>query len=593
MQRGSIKWYCPVKGFGFIKHHGKDIFFPSESLPEEIDRNKDVVHNQRVSFFLAHDQRNRIMAVKLNFTNKLQHTPISISVKSPVPVKSHTPSNSTPKSQTPNSFEHECARLSNIDVIQKSKGTFFIFDKMHNFSFLLDTGATKSLLPKTRFAPTKKCNDKIVGVTGNSMQCYGTVELELDLQLATSFKHNFLVVDLPFSYGILGNDFFSLYAFKLCFESSSITHTPTNSFVELLSSPCRRHIVKMASLEEINKVIKTDHIEAKHKKSEEESQCLNILKEFPTLLQEPSYFEAPKHKFCLDIELTDDRAIYQKPRPVPAREFQAINENFEKLLKCGAVIKKASKFASPVTVVKKKSGDFRICADYRKLNDKTVDLNFPIPSISNLQFLLTEKHKWFSVIDLRSAYYSLPLTERASERAAIITQRGTYQPLRSPFGLKNSPAAFCELISAVISGLESFTYSYLDDFLIYSKTFKDHKIHLRSLLERLRDYGLYLSEEKCVLAQKEVVFLGHIFSSEGIRPLEEKTDLIATLRKPKTLRELRSFLGVANYYRDHCRNFSKIVAPLNDLLKGPKRSKNQPYPGMKNTKQHSIKPFTH
>ena len=299
---------------------------------------------------------------------------------------------------------------------------------------------------------------------------------------------------------------------------------------------------------------------------------------FPNLLTEPSYFSPPKHNFVLDIELKDECAIYQRPRKVPAAEFHAINDNFENLLRNGAVVKKSSNFASPVTVVQKKSGDYRICVDYRKLNAQTIDLNFPIPAISNLQFLLSKEHKWFSVLDLKSAYYSLPLTARASERAAITTQRGVYQPLRSPFGLKNSPAKFCELVASVIEGLETFTFAYLDDFLVFSKTFFDHQKHLSALLTRLDSYGLFINPEKCKLAQYEVVFLGHILSCHGIRPLQEKTDFISTIKVPKTLKELRSFLGIANYYRDHCENFSEITAPLSKLLCGPKRSKKSPIP---------------
>ena len=473
----------------------------------------------------------------------------------------------------------EFSRLGEMDIIEPPPGAYFLFEETRKLYLLLDTGATHSLLPSKIVSTSNRSVEVISGVTGNTMQTCGRIKILLDFGLSIKFQHEFLIADLPYTYGILGSDFLAKHCFQICFASATVTHLPSRSFVEMekISSSARslRKLSESHTEHHILQCIKAngESLCKSQESTEEEEQCKAILEKFPNLLKEPSYFSPPKHNFVLDIELKENCTIYQRPRKVPAAEFHAINENFNKLLQNAAVVKTSSNFASPVTVVKKKSGDYRVCVDYRQLNAQTVDLNFPIPAIANLQFLLSKEHTWYSVLDLKSAYYSLPLTERASERAAIITQRGVFQPLRSPFGLKNSPAKFCELVSSVIEGLETFTFAYLDDFLVFSKTFSDHQDHLKTLFSRLDSYGLFLSPEKCKLAQTEVVFLGHLLSRDGIRPLQEKTDFIATIKPPKTVRELRSFLGIANYYRDHCKDFSQITAPLSKLLCGPKRPK--------------------
>ena len=310
-----------------------------------------------------------------------------------------------------------------------------------------------------------------------------------------------------------------------------------------------------------------------------ETKLWEIASNYPKLFEEPSYFRPPQHGFILDIDLEPEcPPIYHKPRRAPAAERKAIKENFETLEKQGVVVRSSSTFASPVTAVKKKNGDFRICVDYTKLNRYTKSLNFPLPAISYLQSLLTKDHKWFSTLDLKAAYYSLPMTRQASERAAIITYEGTFLPLRSPFGLKNSPAKFCELIASVIKGLSKCVFAYLDDFLVFSRTIEQHQEHVEELLKRLQSNGLYLNRDKCVLGKQRVMYLGHEISEKGLRPLNEKIELYTNLKSPKNVKELRSFLGIVNYYRAHCKNFSEIIAPLNKLLSEAPSKKNAPIP---------------
>ena len=633
---GIIKWYNFHKGYGFIESedHNKDIFFHKSAIVDQNILNDSI--GNTVTFEISMGYRGRvearsISALKLDgmvtaevinkYTDgneQLEKGLLKTKYHELTPHKTKemvhsltadcnmvkgtiTPATSDCKIQ-PTTIAHnnkiesttanlpniqEFNRLLKIDIIEPPPGAYFLFEETRKFYLLIDTGATRSILPNKQFSALKKCEQVLSGVTGNTLTTCGKISISLDFGLAIHFNHEFLVAELPFSYGILGNDFFSKHQMQICFASSTITHMPSKSFVEIQNTPCNsRALKKLSNKLEQQPIFQCIQSRAEtpvsQAQTEEEKSCIAILNNFPDLLKEPSYLLPPKHNFKLDIELRNEKfTIYQKPRRVPATEFQAINENFRKLQQNGAVVKKSSNFASPVTVVKKKNGDHRICVDYRLLNAQTIDLNFPIPMISNLQFLLSKDHCYYSVLDLKSAYYSMPLTERASQRAAIITPSASYLPLRSPFGLKNSPAKFCELISSVIEGLESFTFAYLDDFIIFSKTFSDHKRHLQTLLTRLDSFGFFINSEKCTFAKQKVDFLGHQFSNNGIRPLQEKTDFISTIEVPKTLKELRSFLGIANYYRDHCKDFSKITSPLSKLLCGPKRPKKSAIPWAK------------
>ena len=469
---------------------------------------------------------------------------------------------------------NEFERLAKIEPNNSEPNAYFILERSRQMLFLLDTGASKSILPGKIFAADEPCSTILKGVTGATMKAEGKLHINLEFNLPISFVHEFLIADIPICYGILGCDFFEQNKLRLCATTSTLTHVSSNCSIDIIkSSRGERSARKLMtdlqghSPNVIMKILSNEISTADNIEGQSEILLREAANKYQELFEEPSYFRAPKHKFILDIELEADcPSIYHRPRKAPAAERKAIKENFEKLERQGVVIRSSSNFASPVTAVKKKNGEFRICVDYTKLNQFTKSLNFPLPLISNLQSVLTKTHKWFSTLDLKSAYYSLPMTKRASERAAIITHEGTFLPLRSPFGLKNSPSKFCELIAAVIDGMGNYVFAYLDDFLIFSTTFEEHQQHMDKLLDRLRSNGLFLNKKKCIFGKSRVMYLGHEISSEGLRPLKEKLELYANLKPPKNVKELRSFIGIVNYYREHCKGFAEIVAPINKLL---------------------------
>ena len=400
----------------------------------------------------------------------------------------------------------EFGRLAQIEPVLINPTAYYVLERSRGMLFLLDTGATRSILPSGIFKPQKLCNGNpnLRGVTGKRMKIQGKTIINLEFNLPFSFNHEFLVADISGSYGILGGDFFDQHKLQFCAVTLKLTHVSSKSSIDVIKSyggarAARKVLSELHgySPKIINNICdsKTMHrVCAAGNESPSETILWDTANAFPGLFKEPSYNSPPKHSFVLDVELDDNcSSIYHKPRRAPTMERKAIKQNFDKLEKQGVVVRSSSNFASPVTAVKKKNGDYRICVDYTRLNKVTKSLNFPLPVISDLQSLLTKEHHWLSTLDLKSAYYSLPMTRRASKRAAIITHEGTFLPLRSPFGLKNSPAKFCELIASVIHGMESFVFAYIDDFIIFSRTLEEHNYHLKALLSRFKDYGFSLN----------------------------------------------------------------------------------------------------
>jgi hypothetical protein len=216
--------------------------------------------------------------------------------------------------------------------------------------------------------------------------------------------------------------------------------------------------------------------------------------------------------------------------------------------------------------VKKKDGSLRMCVDYRPLNAVTIKNKYPLPRIDVL-FDQLAGAKVFSKIDLRSGYHQIKIRASDVPKTAFSTRYGLYEFLVMSFGLTNAPAYLYLMNSVFMNELDKFVVVFIDDILIYSKSETEHARHLRIVLQRLRDHKLYAKFSKCEFWLDSVKFLGHTVSKEDIFVDPSKVQEVMDWKPPKTVHQIRSFLGLAGYYRRFIPNFSRIAKSMTELLK--------------------------
>ena len=226
-----------------------------------------------------------------------------------------------------------------------------------------------------------------------------------------------------------------------------------------------------------------------------------------------------------------------------------------------------SPWASPVVMVRKKDGSLRFCIDFRQLNVATIKDARPLPRVDDLLDAL-HGAKWFSTLDLKSGYWQVAITEQDKAKTTFWTSSGQlYEFNQVHFGLCNTPATFSRLMDRVLADLHWETcLFYLDDIIVFSSSWEEHLARLCQVFERLRYANLKLGADKCTFAAKEVNYLGHWVTEEGLLPDSSLLVVIREIPPPRTATEVRSFLGLAGYYRRYVKNFAAIAAPLAVVL---------------------------
>ncbi|KAL0540359.1 hypothetical protein IC582_024596 [Cucumis melo] len=248
-------------------------------------------------------------------------------------------------------------------------------------------------------------------------------------------------------------------------------------------------------------------------------------------------------------------------------ELKELKVQLQELLNKGFIRLSVSPWREPVFFVKKKDGSMRLCIDYRELNKVTVKNRYPLPRIDDL-FDQLQGATIFSKIDLRARHHQLTIRDSDIPKTAFRSRYGHYEFIVMSFCLTNAPAVFMDLMNKVFKDfLDTFVIVFIDDILIYSKTEAEHEEHLHQVLETLRANKLYAKFSKCDFWLKKVSFLGHVVSSEGVSVDPANIEAITSWPRPSTVSEIRSFLGLAGYYRRFVENFSRIASPLSQLTR--------------------------
>jgi hypothetical protein len=232
----------------------------------------------------------------------------------------------------------------------------------------------------------------------------------------------------------------------------------------------------------------------------------------------------------------------------------------------GFIRPSASSWGAPVLFVEKKDGSQRMCIDYRSLSEVTIKNKYPLPRIEDL-FDQLKGACVFLKIDLRSGYHQLKIRKSDTEKTSFTTRYGLYEFNAMSFGLTNAPAYFMNLMNKVfMEYLDKFVVVFIDDILVFSKNEEEHEEHLRLVLQKLREHQLYAKLSKCNFWLKEVSFLGHVITEGGVKVDPGKVKDVLNWNPPQNVSEIRSFLGLAGYYRRFIEGFSKIAKPLTELL---------------------------
>jgi hypothetical protein len=241
---------------------------------------------------------------------------------------------------------------------------------------------------------------------------------------------------------------------------------------------------------------------------------------------------------------------------------QYITENLQK----GFIEPSGAPWAPPILFALK-DGSLRFCVDYRKLNAMTKKDQYPLPLIDETLARIA-KAKIFTKIDIRQAFHRIRISPECEDLTTFRTRYGAYKYKVMPFGLTNGPATFQRFIKNTLMGyLDDFCSAYIDDILIFSETPEEHEIHVRRVLERLREAGLQADLKKCEFHVTKTKFLGFVISTEGIRPDPRKLDVVRHWERPTTVKEVQSFLGFCNFYRRFVREYGRIARPLTNLTK--------------------------
>ena len=293
-----------------------------------------------------------------------------------------------------------------------------------------------------------------------------------------------------------------------------------------------------------------------------------IVKEFPDVFPNDISGLPPDR----EVEFTIDFIPGTKPISIPPyrmapAELRELKAQLEELLSKGFIGPSISSWGAPVLFVKKKDGSLRLCIDYRQLNRVTIRNQYQLPRIGEL-FDQLQGSRVYSKIDLRSGYHQLRVQESDVPKAAFRTRYGHYEFLVMPFGLTNAPTAFMNLMNRVFQPyLDRFVIVFIDDILVYSGSSEEHSEHMRIVLQTLRERQLYAKLSKCQFWLNKVIFLGHVISVEGVSVDPQKIEAVVNWKPPKNVSEVRSFLGLAGYYRKFVEGFSKIAASLTKLTR--------------------------
>ena len=276
-----------------------------------------------------------------------------------------------------------------------------------------------------------------------------------------------------------------------------------------------------------------------------------------------------------DIKLIDNTKIHVKPAYRCSKQQQDLAaQTIKEMLDSGIIRRSSSPHGAPVLFIKKSDGSYRMVVDYKLINSNTITDSTHLPNIKD-SFDRLEGSKIFSKIDFSSGFHQVRMNDESIDKTAFNCRQGHFEYLVMPMGLKNSPATFTKLMQSIFSNVsDEGILIYLDDILIYSKSESEHYKLIDIIFKTLRKHKLYIKLSKCEFFKSELEFLGHRITGDGKNPVLDKVKKAVDFPPPTTLRQVKRFNGLLNWYRDFIPNFSEVALPITNLLKGKNQLKN-------------------
>ena len=437
------------------------------------------------------------------------------------------------------------------------EGTVFLFDIP--IRVLFDTGASHSFIAmktvkrkelklKSKLEKNPLCVQNPIG--GSTNLCLYCEEVPISHSLH-QFPIDLYILDFDGFDVLLGMDWLTKYEVVLdCVKRTVSVITKFGNFIEIsCEDPSPKRDSLMYALD----------------CSDSKLETIPVVREFADVFGEINGL--PPHReieFRIDL-VPNARPIVHPNRRMAPKEKEELRKQTQELLKKGLIRPSRSNWGAAVVFVAKSDGSLRLCVDYRDLNKQTLKNKYPLPRIDDL-FDQLQGARVFSKMDLATGFHQLRIAEDCIHLTAFKGPDTFYEWLVMPFGLTNAPAYFVDLMNRVFRDvLNKFVLVFIDDILIYSKTEEEHVRHLEAVLEILRRNVLKAKFSKCHFWEREVRFLGHVISDQGISVDPGKISAIQDWKQPTTPKEVRSFLGLAGYYRKFVKDFSKLACPLTKL----------------------------